>query len=59
VTAHVDFACANRDQVADLRVARGARVADTFSFWTVMADPTGRQYCLTKRDPETGRAPTV
>jgi hypothetical protein len=57
VTAHVDFACARRDQVADLHVARGARVAGTFPFWTVMADPTGRRYCLTGRDPETGRAP--
>jgi glyoxalase superfamily protein len=59
VTAHVDFACADRDQLADLHVARGARVAGTFPFWTVMADPTGRQYCLTKRDPETGHVPTV
>jgi len=57
VTAHVDFACANQDQLADLHVARGAQVTGTFPFWTVMADPTGRQYCLTKRDPETGRAP--
>ena len=57
VTAHVDFACADPDQVADLHVARGAQVAGTFPFWTVMADPTGRRYCLTKRGPETGRAP--
>jgi hypothetical protein len=54
VTAHVDFACADRDRVTDLHVARGARVVGTFPFWTVMADPTGRRYCLTKRDPGTG-----
>jgi hypothetical protein len=53
VTAHVDFACAHRNQVADLHVARGARVAGTFPSWTVMADPTGRRYCLAERDPET------
>jgi hypothetical protein len=59
VTAHIDFACADRDQVTDLHIARGARVADTFPFWTVMADPTGRRYCLTKRTPGTGPVPTV
>jgi hypothetical protein len=56
VTAHVDFACADRDQVANLHVARGARVVGTFPFWIVMADPTGRRYCLTRRTPEPDRS---
>ncbi|MGP4083372.1 VOC family protein, partial [Streptomyces sp. KR55] len=26
--------------------------------WTVMRDPAGGTYCLTGRDPETGRLPS-
>jgi hypothetical protein len=54
VTGHVDFACADRERLADAHVGAGARVLATFAHWIVLADPTGREYCLTGRDPRTG-----
>ncbi len=54
VTAHVDFACADRKRLSDLHVAAGARLLSEFPNWIVLADPTGREYCLTARDPRTG-----
>ncbi len=36
-------------------VAAGARPVRRHQFWQVMADPAGREYCLTMRDPATGR----
>jgi len=29
------------------------------SHWITMADPTGRRYCLTMRDPATGKLPST
>jgi hypothetical protein len=52
VTGHVDFASARRDLLAQRHAASGARVLAEFPEWTTMADPTGRLYCLTGRDPE-------
>lgn len=54
VTGHVDFACADRRRLAGAHVAAGARVLAEYPAWTVLADPTGREYCLTDRDPRTG-----
>jgi hypothetical protein len=54
VTGHVDFACADRAALAERHTAAGARTVATFPHWTTMADPTGRPYCLTARDPKTG-----
>ncbi|QYJ04140.1 hypothetical protein KUV85_00225 [Nocardioides panacisoli] len=55
--AHVDWATTDRP----LEVARhrglGARVLEEFRWWTVMADPVGRAYCITDRDPATGVLP--
>ena len=55
VSGHVDFACASRGLLAPRHAASGARVLSVFPEWTAMADPTGRPYCLTERDPGTGR----
>ena len=33
----------------------GARIIAPFPHWVTMADPTGRPYCLTMRDPVTGK----
>jgi hypothetical protein len=55
VSGHVDFACASRELLAPRHAATGARVVSVFPDWTTMADPTGRLYCLTVREPETGR----
>ncbi len=57
VTGHVDFASARRDLLARRHAASGARVLTEFPEWTAMADPTGRPYCLTERDPEAGQLP--
>ena len=48
--AHVDFGCT--DELAVGRhVALGARVAAAHEHWTILNDPTGREYCLVKREP--------
>jgi hypothetical protein len=57
VTGHVDFACDDRHRLAGAHIAAGARMLGEFDVWTVLADPTGREYCLTARDRRTGRLP--
>jgi hypothetical protein len=57
VTAHVDFACADRQRLTASHAAAGARVLSVFPHWIVLADPTGREYCLTGRDPRRGTLP--
>ena len=55
VSAHVDFA--GGEHVTDLMM-RHMRYDSTRSAnkgsWIVMEDPTGMQYCITSRDPESG-----
>lgn len=55
VTAHVDMACDDVSGVAERQVAAGARIRGRFPHWTTMLDPSGQPYCLTGRDPETGK----
>jgi hypothetical protein len=53
--AHVDFGCSDKQAVgrhSDL----GARIVGTLPYWTVLADPAGREYCLVKRVPDDGRS---
>jgi hypothetical protein len=57
VTGHVDFACASHELLAARHAASGARILSASRHWITMADPTGRLYCLTGRDPQTGRLP--
>ena len=57
VTGHIDFACADPTRLAHRHVASGAQVIAPFPFGVTMADPTGRLYCLTMRDPVTGKLP--
>jgi hypothetical protein len=54
-TAHLDFAV--RDRQAQIRhhESLGARRIDDFERWTQMRAPSGHVYCLTDRDPGTGR----
>ncbi|WP_102142392.1 VOC family protein [Mycobacterium hubeiense] len=54
VGAHFDWATTDRAAETQRHVALGARVLDVQPVWTVLADPCGRRYCLTDRDPETG-----
>jgi hypothetical protein len=37
--------------VVSRHASLGARVTGRFPFWTVLADPAGREYCLVERDP--------
>jgi hypothetical protein len=55
VSAHADFACTGPRQLAVQHAALGAQALTTFPNWVVMADPAGRRYCLTARDPGTGK----
>ena len=55
VMAHLDFAV--RDRQAQIRhhESISARRIDDFERWTQMRAPSGHVYCLTDRDPGTGR----
>jgi hypothetical protein len=55
VSAHADLACDDIARLADRHVEAGARVVARYPYWVTMIDPAGREYCLTSRDPETGR----
>ena len=57
VTGHIVFACADRERLAARHVAAGARILAALPRQTTMADPTGRRYGLSIRDPETGKLP--
>lgn len=50
-SAHVDFGCTDT-AARDRHVALGARVTGVQEYWTVLADPAGREYCLVGRDPK-------
>ena len=55
VTAHPEFAVADRRAEVDRHRAFGAEDVETFKSWTVMRAPDGRLYCLTDRGPVTSR----
>jgi hypothetical protein len=52
VSGHVDAGCAELAATTGLHVAAGARVIAQDAWWTVLADPAGRQYCLVERPAE-------
>ena len=55
-TAHLDLACgAEIGRVRARHEALGARWVADGRNWQVMRDPAGGPYCLTARDPRTGR----
>ena len=55
--AHVDIACRDRAATRSRHEELGAKVVAEGPRWSVMSDPVGRTYCLTDRDPATGRLP--
>lgn len=55
VRAHPDLATADRDADTAAHVALGAHVVAVHGYWTVLTAPGGQVYCLTDRDPTTGR----
>ncbi|UQU61545.1 hypothetical protein COUCH_21075 [Couchioplanes caeruleus] len=52
---HVDVACEDREALVARHVDLGASVVRVEAAWTTLRDPAGRVYCLTDRDPVTGR----
>ena len=55
-SAHVDLACSDVEATRTWHEQCGARVVARWTRWIVMNDPTGGTYCLTARDPQTGRS---
>ncbi|NHN57319.1 VOC family protein [Calidifontibacter sp. DB0510] len=55
VRAHPDFAVADRPAQEQRHVDAGAELVERFEWWTVLRAPGGQVYCLTDRDPATGR----
>ena len=55
VTAHLDLGTTHRAAEVARHVALGATAGTVEEFWTVLTDPTGAAYCVTDRDPATGR----
>lgn len=53
--AHLDLATGDRQQSISRHLTLGAHVLSTHAEWTVMTSPGGLTYCLTDRDPHTGR----
>ncbi|MYW48182.1 VOC family protein [Streptomyces sp. SID161] len=56
-SAHLDLACADVSAVRARHEELGAVLVREGAHWTVMRDPAGGTYCLTGRDPQTGRLP--
>jgi hypothetical protein len=56
-SAHLDLACSDVDAIRAWHEHNGAEVVARRQLWTVMRDPAGGVYCLTGRDPDTGRLP--
>ncbi len=54
-TAHINIACSDAGAVAAWHESLGARRVGRGAQWTVMTDPAGGTYCLTERDPLTGK----
>jgi glyoxalase superfamily protein len=51
VRAHLDLAADDRDAEVERHVALGATVAARRDGWTVLTDPAGSTYCVTRRSP--------
>ncbi|MDL9937615.1 VOC family protein [Gordonia sp. ABSL1-1] len=53
-TGHLDLATNSVTDEVIRHEDWGARVVEKFDNWTTMADPVGRRYCITNRNPRTG-----
>jgi Glyoxalase-like domain len=51
VRAHLDLACDDRDAEVARHVALGATEGPRHEWWTVLTDPVGTTYCITRRKP--------
>jgi hypothetical protein len=55
VSAHLDFACDDVTGQVRHHQALGAVLVRRMPNWATMRDPAGREYCLTARNPDSGR----
>ncbi|WP_353648863.1 VOC family protein [Nakamurella sp. A5-74] len=55
---HLDFSSSDRPVTVEQHVRLGATRVRDGAVWTVLADPAARLYCITDRDPATGRRPS-
>ena len=51
VSAHLDVAAEDRDAEVERHVALGAVAGARHDWWTVLTDPVGTTYCITRRKP--------
>jgi hypothetical protein len=51
VGAHLDLAAEDREAEVARHVALGAAVVAEHPWWTLLTDPTGLRYCVTRRTP--------
>jgi hypothetical protein len=49
VTAHLDLACDDRDAEVRRHLDLGATLVRRTDGWTTLRDPSGREYCITRR----------
>jgi hypothetical protein len=56
-SCHLDLACDDVAAATDAHTVLGASVVASHHYWTVMADTSGTEYCLTRRRPATGMLP--
>ena len=54
VSAHLNIATTSVADEVSRHTEWGAQVLAEFPGWSVMADPFGRRYCITDRNPRTG-----
>jgi predicted enzyme related to lactoylglutathione lyase len=55
IRAHLDLGTTDRRAEVARHCALGGEVVAEEEFWTVLRDPAGSAYCVTDRDPATGR----
>ncbi|GAB6985706.1 VOC family protein [Nocardioides pyridinolyticus] len=51
VTAHLDLSADDREAEVERHVALGATRGAVHDWWTVLTDPVGTTYCITRRTP--------
>lgn len=54
-SAHLDLACSDPERARQWHESLGAHVDGREASWVRMRDPSGAAYCLTSRNPATGR----
>jgi hypothetical protein len=59
VSAHFDLSSADRVAEVVRHRSLDAELVNETRNWTVLRDPAGLEYCVTDRDPATGKLPPV